>query len=272
MHTDGFDLSAYLDRIGAAPPAAASLAALQALQRAHLAAIPFENLDILLGRSIRLDLGSLHAKLVAGGRGGYCFEQNTLFQAALQALGFAVRPLAARVRVGGGPVRPRTHMLIHVALPEGGFVTDVGFGGDSPLRPLRLDEATVTRDGDTAHRLRREDGLWVLEADTGGGWTDQYAFTLEPQLPVDFEMANHFTSTWPLSRFVNSLTAQICTTERRLILRNRELVVREADGQRTSTVRDPEHLLQVLDEHFGLRFPSGTRFAKPEFGDEPASR
>lgn len=272
MQTDGFDLGAYLARVGVAKPAAPSLTALQALQQAHLAAIPFENLDILLGRPIRLDLGSLQTKLVADRRGGYCFEQNTLFQAALDALGFSVTPLAARVRVGGGPVRPRTHMLLHVALPEGDFAADVGFGGDSPRHPLRLTEGAELRDGDMAHRLRREDGLWVLQARTDGDWSDQYAFGLEPQHPADFEMANHFTSTWPRSPFVNTLTAQICTAERRAILRNRDLVVRTAEGQAASSVRDPEHLLQVLDEHFGLRFPPGTRFAKPEFGDEAAPR
>jgi len=272
MQADRFDLDAYLARLRLSQPDEPTLAVLTRLQQAHLAAVPFENLDILLGRPIRLDLGSLQAKLVASGRGGYCFEQNTLFQAALEALGFAVRPLAARVRVGGGPVRPRTHMLLHVELPEGGFIADVGFGGDSPLRPLRLEETAEIRDGDTAHRLRREDGLWVLEADSGGGWTDQYAFTLEPQHPADFEVANHFTSTWPRSPFVNTLTAQICTPHRRTILRNRDLVVREAGRQSTSTIRDPEHLLQVLEDEFRLCFPPGTRFAKPEFGDDTASR
>ena len=93
---------------------------------------------------------------------------------------------------------------------------------------------------------------------------DLYAFTLEPHYPVDFEMANHFTSTWPRSPFVLNLTAQRSWPERRAILRNRDLVVRE-DGVSTATfIRDPDHLLAVLDGVFGLAFPPGTRFRQPE--------
>ena len=103
--SDGFDLDAYLPRVGGARALAPSLEGLVDLHRAHCAAIPFENLDILLGRPIALDLPSLQAKLVQGGRGGYCFEQNTLFQAALEALGYRVTALAARVRVGTTEVR-----------------------------------------------------------------------------------------------------------------------------------------------------------------------
>jgi N-hydroxyarylamine O-acetyltransferase len=259
------DLESYLRRTGAAAPLAPSLSALRLLQQAHVAAIPFENLDLLLGREIRLDVDSLQAKLVAGRRGGYCFEQNTLFQAVLQRIGFDVTPLAARVRVGATGVRPRTHMLLRVDLPEGPFAADVGFGADGPLHPLPLEAGREVWVGATGHRLRLEGSVWVLEGDFGEGWTDLYAFTLEAQHPVDFEMANHFTSTHPRSPFLNSLTAQRSLPERRLILRNRELQVREGRLTEATTIRDPEHLLEVLDRHFGLAFPAGTRFSKPEF-------
>jgi N-hydroxyarylamine O-acetyltransferase len=116
------------------------------------------------------------------------------------------------------------------------------------------------------HRLRREGGdLWVLEGNTEGEWGDLYAFTLEPQHPIDFEMANHFTSTYPRSAFVNTLTVQRSWPERRAILRNRDLTIREGRVAETLTVRDPEHLLEVLDDRFGLAFPPGTRFSRPEF-------
>jgi len=258
-------LEAYIERIGVPAPLAPSAEALARLHQAHLAAIPFENLDIQLGRPIRLDLPSLKAKLVDSRRGGYCFEQNTLFQAVLEQLGFAVTPLAARVRAGGTAVRPRTHMLLRVDLPAGALVADVGFGGDGPLHPLPLAEGRESWIGHIGHRLRCEGDLWVLEGNLAGAWADLYAFTLEPQHPVDFEMANHFTSTHPRSAFVNALTAQRCFPERRVILRDRELLVREGRLTETTTVRDPEHLLHVLDRHFGLVFPPGTRFAKPNF-------
>lgn len=259
-----FDLDAYLRRIAYDGPRDASLRALRALHVAHVTAIPFENLDILLGRQVALDLASLQAKLVGARRGGYCFEQNALFQAALGALGFAVTPLAARVRVGGPGVRPRTHMLLRVTLPEGAFLADVGFGGDGLVEPLPFDGEDETWTAGVGHRLRREDGLHVLQGHAGE-WGDLYAFTLDPQYPADYEMANHYTSTWPGSRFVQTLTAQRSRPGRRSILRNRALSVR-ADGAVTTTeVRDPEHLLAVLEGEFGLAFPPGTRFARPEF-------
>ena len=107
--------------------------------------------------------------------------------------------------------------------------------------------------------------MWVLEGHAGEGWTDLYAFTLEPQHAVDFEMANHFTSTYPSSPFLNSLTAQRSFPERRVILRNRVPQVREGRVTVATTVRDPDHVLEVLEEHFSLGFPPGTRFSKPEF-------
>ena len=263
MPAEIFELAAYLDRTGYQGPREPNRDALAALHAAHVAAIPFENLDILLGRPISLDLAALQAKLVGGRRGGYCFEQNTLFRAALEAVGFRVTSLAARVR-GGGVLRPRTHMLLRVDLAEGPFLADVGFGGDGPVHPLPLVPGPESWTGAMGYRLRREADLWVLEGH-GGEWTDLYAFTLEPQFPVDFEMANHFTSTWPRSPFVQTLTAQRSWPERRAVLRNRELVLREGRDRRAVTVRDPDHLLEVLDAEFGLRFPAGTRFARPEF-------
>jgi N-hydroxyarylamine O-acetyltransferase len=262
---DSFDLDAYLARIGYAGPRTPSADALRALHEAHAAAVPFENLDILLGRPIRLDLESLQAKLVAARRGGYCFEQNTLFAAALGRLGFGVTPLAARVRTGTTAIRARTHMLLRVDLAEGPFLADVGFGGDGLVHPLPLLAGAETRIAGDGHRLREENGLWVLEGTIEGHWTDLYAFTLEPQHAVDFEMANHFTSTYPSSPFVQSLTAQRSWPGRRAILRNRNLVQREGQEARTEGIRDPDHLLEVLDEVFGLPFPPGTRFSRPDF-------
>jgi len=261
------DLEAYFRRIGYAGPRGAGPAVLSALAEAHASAIPFENLDVLLGKPILLDLASLEAKLVSDRRGGYCFEQNTLFQAVLLALGFPVTALAARVRVGAppGPARPRTHMLLAVDLPGGRLLADVGFGGGGPIRPLRLVAGPETEVGMSRFRLRREGPAWVLEGEQGDGWQDLYAFTEEPQEPVDFEVANWFTSTWPKSPFRTSLVAHRQGLDSRATLRDRELTLRDAGGVRTETIRDPEHLLEVLRGRFGLAFPAGTRFPAPLF-------
>jgi N-hydroxyarylamine O-acetyltransferase len=265
MPTEGIELSAYLQRVRYGGALAPTLDVLAALHAAHVTAIPFENLDILLGRPIALDLGTLQAKLVAGRRGGYCFEQNTLFRAVLESLGFRVTSLAARVR-GGDVLRPRTHMILLVeGLESSRHLADVGFGGDGLVYPLPLTAGPESWTGGLGYRLHCEDDLWVLEGNVEGAWSDFYAFTLEPQYPVDFEMANHFTSTYPHSPFVKSLTAQRASPDRRAILRNRDLTLREGGETRTATIRDPEHLLETLALEFGLQFPAGTRFARPEF-------
>ncbi len=269
MTDETIDLDAYFARIGYLGPREAGPAVLSALTEAHASTIPFENLDILLEKPILLDLASLQAKLVSGRRGGYCFEQNTLFGAVLTALGFAVTPLAARVRSGAPPgvVRPRTHMLLVIDLAEGRFLADVGFGGGGPIRPLPLAAGHEVRVGMSRFRQRLEGTSWVLESDEGDGWQDLYAFTEEPQQPVDFEVANWFTSTWPKSPFTTSLVVQRQGLATRMTLRDRELTLGDAGGVRTETIRDPEHLLEVLRDRFGLSFPSGTRFSAPLFPD-----
>jgi N-hydroxyarylamine O-acetyltransferase len=269
MPTPPVDVEAYLSRTGChavvakgSPP---SLATLSALHEAHVAAVPFENLDILLGRPILLHLESLQAKLVTARRGGYCFEHNTLFMAVLQALGYEVTPLSARVRAGATEVRPRTHMLLRVDLHEGPFLADVGFGGDGPIRPLPLEVEREVPMGGDSFRLRHEEGSFVLEGTATGTWGDLYAFTLERAFPSDYEMANHFTSTFPRSPFVQNLVVQRSWPDRRAVLRNRELVVRSGAARESSSIRDPEHLLEVLDTLFGLSFPADTRFSQPAF-------
>ena len=156
-------------------------------------------------------------------------------------------------------------MLLRVDMPEGTFLADVGFGGNGPVHPLPLEDGASVRTGPFAHRLRGEDQLWVLQPASPDGWMDLYAFTLEPQYPVDFEMANHYVSTHPRSPFLLTLTVQRSWHERRAVLRDRELTVTTADGDRVSTVRDAEHLLDVLATEFALPFPPGTRFNHPAF-------
>jgi N-hydroxyarylamine O-acetyltransferase len=260
------DLEAYRRRVGLASLPPATPAGLRALHEAHVSAIPFENLDVLQGRPIALDLASLQAKLVAARRGGYCFEQNTLFAAVLERLGFRVTRLAARVLSGTTEVRARTHLLLQVAFDDGEMIADVGFGGEGLVHPLALRHGRETYLGGLGYRLREEPkGTWVLQGNLTGEWSPFYAFTREPQDPADYEMANHFTSTFPRSPFLLNLTVQRSWPDRRLILRNRELLLREGRTVRASAVRDPEHLLEVLREQFGLSFAAGTRFPKPEF-------
>lgn len=255
------DLKAYAQRIeydGEFTPTAATL---RELHLAHATHIPFENLDILLGRPILLDLDSIMAKLVHGGRGGYCFEQNALLAAMLEAVGFRVKRLAARVRMGSTEIRPRSHMLLEVEADGESWLTDAGFGGDGLLLPLRLESDEVQQHFGWRYRVRNDGGLYVLQSMRPEGWFDLYSFTLEEYEAVDYEVSNYFTSTNPRSPFVSRLIAQRPGKEFRLTLVNRELTEQRVDGALKRTLADDDAILETLTERFGLRFPAGTRFA-----------
>lgn len=254
------DLLAYLDRIEYAGPREPTLAVLRALHLAHATHIPFENLDILLDRPIKLDLDSLQAKLVASRRGGYCFEQNTLFAAVLRALGFDVETLIARVRFRTEQVLPRTHMLSLVTIDAERWLADVGFGADGVMLPVPLGDGRESRQFAWRFRAVAQGPLWVMQSLRDGAWADLYAFTLEPQLAVDFEVANHYTSTHPASRFRQMLIAQRITTEAKYWLRNRELLVDTGAAVTSRLLADDDEVVQVLAETFGLVFAPGTRF------------
>ncbi|MDC0677500.1 arylamine N-acetyltransferase family protein [Sorangium atrum] len=254
------DLDAYLARIGHRGALAPTREVLDALHAAHVYSIPFENLDVLLGRPIRLDLASVQAKLVGARRGGYCFEHNTLFAAVLRRLGFKLTTLIARVRFQRSDTGPRSHMLSLVELPEGPFIADVGFGGPGLLQPLPLVEGEGRARVLDVIGLRREGASWVLVSSAGEACQDIYAFTLEENLPIDYEVANHYTSTHPSSLFVNNLIAALPSPEGRVTLRNRELGIWRRDGVERVLVRD-DALVDVLRERFGLELPAGTRLS-----------
>lgn len=230
------DLEGYLERVGHRGDLRPEVSTLETLHLEHLARIPFENVDVRLGRPLGLDLGSLQAKLVRRRRGGYCFEHNTLFAAVLRALGFEVATLEARVRPPGATAPlPRTHMVLRAEAGGRSWLADVGFGGDGPLLPVPLDGSTseqadgsyaIGREGRDVHVLRR---LW------GGSWRDLYAFTPTPALAVDFAVAHHFTATHPESAFVRTLTVQRSEPAVRHILRGRTHTVRRG---REETVRE----------------------------------
>jgi N-hydroxyarylamine O-acetyltransferase len=257
------DLEAYLERVGYEGELLPTRSTLEELHFAHAMHIPFENLDILLGRPIRLDLESLQTKLVWGKRGGYCFEQNLLFGAVLERLGFSVSRLAARVRMGAATVRPRTHMLLKVDLDGQNWLADVGFGGGKPIRPVLLKSGEITTQGHSTLRIVNENDLWILQLLTDGSWLHLYAFTLEPQHFVDYELANYYISTHPLSPFVQSLVAQRPTEAATHVLRNRELTTIRGGETNVRAIADDDELLAVLSETFGLTFAPGTRFRSP---------
>lgn len=257
------DLDAYFARISYAGARDASLATLRGIVAAHVQAIPFENLDVLLGRPIALDEQAIVQKLVHDRRGGYCFEQNGLLLAVLEALGFRVKPISARVRLQRPRdfIPPRTHAFLRVELEGESWLADVGVGGLSPSSPLRLN---VEGEQPTLHeprRIVREEGKLFHQVLLGSEWSDVCEFTLEEMPFIDRELANWFTSAHPQSHFRNRLLVARAEPEgaRRTLL-NQELSFRGADGHAAKrTLGSYEELIDVLATDFSLRLPPGAR-------------
>ena len=265
------DLDRYFARIGMENRPEATPEGLAVLQAAHRQAIGFENLDIPLGRGIRIDGVSVFDKLVAKERGGYCFEQNRLYADALTALGIANRPLLARVRLGNpmGITPPRTHVLLLVELDGRQWIADAGFGGSFvPPLPLEDGAEATTADG-AGHRLRKTGiagslvGEWLLEragpanATDGrsaphGDWQPQYTFDLGEVAPDDLEQGNHWTSTRPDTRFTTLRVASIALPEGFAALTERQMTVYSGGTSETRTIADVADYARTLREVFRI--------------------
>ncbi len=267
------DLSAYFERIGFASDSrpAPTLDTLSALHLLHPQTIAFENLDVLLGRPVRIDLASVQRKLVADGRGGYCYEHNLLFRSVLEALSFRVRSYAGRVLWGrdGETMPPRTHMMLIVEVDDTRYLADVGFGGMTLSAPIVLqpDLEQITPHG--AFRLDNADtggtGLpaFVLRTLIDGQWASIYRFDLDldldPQYQADYEMSNHYVLTYPQSVFVNNLLAARLAPGKRIGLFNRALSAHdEREGTHKRELANADELRRVLVEDLGIRLPDDT--------------
>lgn len=249
---DRLDLDAYLTRVGHTGPVTADERTLFALHRAHIAAIPFENLDIVLGSGIDVDLDSVQAKLVDRLRGGYCYEHGVLFAAVLERLGFAVRRLLARIGYDDANPRPRTHMLLHVWAGDESWLADVGFGGGL-LEPLAWDDpGPVQQDGFAYQVFEEPAGVRRLRQWKAGEWSTLYSFTHEPQHFSDIVMSNHFTATHPSSPFAARPVAMRRETGviRRLL--GRELSLAHPDGSTTDRSLSDSDVEAALEHQFGL--------------------
>lgn len=185
-------LDAYFHRIGYDGGREPTLETLRGIHAGHARNIPFENLDPLLRRPVRLDAASLEEKLVRGGRGGYCFEHNLLLSHALRACGFRVTGLAARVlwSYPRDAVTPRSHMLLRVEIDGEPYVADVGFGGLTLTAPLRLQADIEQETPHEPFRLASAGDGFVMEARVRNRWMPLYRFDLAEQFQPDYEVSS----------------------------------------------------------------------------------
>jgi N-hydroxyarylamine O-acetyltransferase len=247
------DLDAYLHKIGVTEPT------LKSVHEGHVLSIPFENIDVQLGNVPLLDLPSLQEKLVRRKRGGYCFEHNYLYAAALERLGITVSRLLGRPLLGGPPMAARTHMIL-VAYQDGEpYLTDVGWGGGCLLEPMPLREGTMQQ-GKWTFQLTKRDGIWVLRSLTIGEWRDLYGFTVEGQYPADFGMANFYTAKWPESHFFKKIIVQNTGPEVRQTLVGTELTVASpVDGDIEKRTLTKDEIFETLSSRFGIELSDAER-------------
>jgi N-hydroxyarylamine O-acetyltransferase len=263
------NLDAYFHRIGYAGAREPTLPVLRDILFRHTCTIPFENLDVLLGRGVSLADADVERKLVTEARGGYCFEQNSLLMRVLTELGFAVTPLSARVRLNHPRefTPPRTHLWLAVEVRGVRWLADVGIGGYSPGTPLRLD--VLNDELATPYEPRRvvmdphsPTPKYYHQVKLGDTWADVYEFTGDEMPAIDRELANWWTSTSPASHFRHNVLVGLARPDgTRFGLSTREFVHRRgAEVLERVAIQTADELLMLLAERFGLRFPPGTRF------------
>jgi N-hydroxyarylamine O-acetyltransferase len=247
------DLDAYLRRIGVDGDLAPTAQTLAALHRAHVAAIPFENLDIVLGRGIAVDVDSVQAKLVERRRGGYCYEHGVLFAAALERVGFPVERMLARV--GGEELeRPRapTHMTLRAQADGERWLADAGFGSGL-LAPLRFDDPGPQAQGAWTFEVASTgERSWALRERRRDEWTTRYGFDEQRLHAADIVMANHFTSTFPRSPFVGKPVVMRRDEETIRSLVDRRLMVEWPDGSVDERDVEEAELGEILRGMFAI--------------------
>jgi N-hydroxyarylamine O-acetyltransferase len=257
----------YLARIGCEGPRTPTLDTLNRVAHAHIRSVPFENLNPVLGRPVDLSPSALEDKIIARRRGGYCFEQNSLFHAILRELGFTVRGIGARVRLGRPRdyIPARTHFFGLVTLEGEEWIVDVGIGGLSPTAAFRLDTPDEQQTPHEPRRVVREGAAYFHQVRYGSEWQDVCEFTLDDMHPIDRELANWYTSTHPQSHFRNNLMAARALPEGgRLNLLNRQVTIRRRDGSSEArTIASPEDLIETLERDFGLKLEPGTDITCP---------
>jgi N-hydroxyarylamine O-acetyltransferase len=246
------DLDAYFRRVRWAGATTPDFDTLAGLLLAHTSHLPFENLDVLLGRPIRLDLESIQAKLVHANRGGYCYEHATLFAAILEALGFHPARHAARVILFGPATEaPRSHMFLTVPVDGTTYVVDPGFGPFAAPFPVPL----VDGDSGQTHWMVRSGNLWTLQVPRDGQTVAGWVTTLEHENPIDFEVANHFIATHPQSMFTNVMLLSAPTPQGRVNVMNRGVTILDGSATTKLQLADRAALRSLLAEHFGVDLP-----------------
>ncbi len=256
MSPPSFDQRSWLDRIGHTGSLEPTLDTLHKLIFAHSHTIAYESLDIMLGRTPKLDIASLQRKMLYGGRGGYCLEQNMLFREGLRSLGYDVTSLQGRV-VRGMAIdapRPAIHMLLQVNLPEGPYLADVGFGNLAPTSALLLRQGVEQQTPHEPMRFIDVGGELTLQARLRNDWEHIYRVIPYPRYDGEYEITNWYTGTHPDAPYQSNIIAACPGPNRtRVTMFNRRVTVRHATGEaERRELKDEAEFRLVLRNEFGL--------------------
>ena len=258
------DVERYLERLSIEALPHPDLAGLTLLQHHHMLEIPFENLDVLLGRPIILDENRLYEKIVSDRRGGFCYELNGLFASLLRRLGFGVQQLSAGVyhpeQEVFGPEYDHMALLVSLEASQGNwseqYLVDVGFG-DSFLAPIPFSKG-IGKDPSGDYRLRRlrgSEGQFVLERRRAENWIPQYRFNLQPQELAAFEKRCHFHQTSPASSFTQkALVTRVSPQGRVSLTRNHLTLSLSGNSKKKTPVHDVQEFERLLKRYFGFDF------------------
>lgn len=248
------NIELFLKRLGLTSlPDAGGLASLQILHRAMPQVVPFENIAILEGKNIDLAPHAIFSKVVELGRGGYCYELNTLLAEVLESLGYKVERLLGRVWVNGAPYPPLSHMALRVTVDNLSYLCDVGFGGGTLRGPILWSYGTIVDQSPDCFRLDETDNHEImLSMLTGSTWKKLYSLLPSPVRSQDYIPANHYSSTHPDSYFTQEPVASLTTEDGRITLRGRLLRRVGVDGESERYLGTFEELIQALRESFGL--------------------
>lgn len=256
------NLNAYFERIGFSGSIAPTLATLEMLHALHPAAIPFENISPLIGDSVPLDQPSLERKLLSERRGGYCFEHNLMFKRILEDLDYSVRPLLARVvwtNADGIDASP-SHLLLRVDVNGQAYIADVGFGGLTLSKPLRLRADVEQATPHETFRLTGGEPDWTLEVKIADAWKPVYGFSLDEAGKDEIAAINQHLSSDPASPFTHELRVALVREGERLKLHNHKFTLQPVGAEKEQRqITSMESLRSLLTEQFGLVLPNDER-------------
>jgi N-hydroxyarylamine O-acetyltransferase len=248
------NLDRYLKRIGLDHRPPATLEGLKAVHHAHLLAIPYENIDVQLGRPVTTAIEPIYEKIVERGRGGWCYEMNGSLGWALKELGFNVtRATGAVVREMKGELSVGNHLVLRVELPEGLYLADVGFG-DGPRDPIPLKVGAFISEGFHFGVSRVDETWWRFANDPRGG-APSFDFNLAPADEAVLSAKCEFLQTAPMSPFVQNLVVQRHVPGGLAILRGRTLRELTSAETRERVLEDADDLMATLQMRFGLNVP-----------------